>query len=91
MIVELSKPFKYEGKEITEIDLNMEDMNGRELIDAGVESLGLGYDHPIKEYSKGYLASIAAKAAGCTVDMIMALPARDFTLVTIAVQDFLMK
>lgn len=89
--ITLSKPFKWEGVEYKSIDLALDDMTGRDLISAEKESRAMGDRTPVAEFSKLYLATVAAKAAKLPSDMLLALPARDFTAVTSLVQGFFMQ
>ncbi|GAV24810.1 hypothetical protein ciss_07430 [Carboxydothermus islandicus] len=86
-----SKPCVFEGKEYTEIILDFESLTGQDLINASNQARALGDNSPVLELSKTYLAVIAAKAAKVPVDMILALPAKDFTNVTLSVQNFLLE
>jgi len=90
MNVPFSKPYDFEGKEYIELNLDLDSITGKDLISAGVESRSLGQDSSVSELSKSYLAAVAARAAKVPVDMILGLPAKDFTDVTVAVQNFLL-
>lgn len=90
MIIKLSKPFIFEGKEYTELNLDLDSLNGNDMLSAEKEAKVIAGPSPVPELSKPFLAVIAAKAAKVPVDMIMALPGKDFSKVTIEVQDFLL-
>lgn len=90
MDIKLSKPFIFEGKEYTELKLDFDALTGRDMINAEVEAKAIAGPSPVAELSKSYLAVIAAKSAKVPVDLIMALPAKDFSKVTIEVQNFLL-
>ena len=89
----LRTPIHFEGEEISELDLKLEDMTGADLIAVEREmaiQAGQSIDlNPMKEFSKDYLARVAAKAAGKPAECIQALRAADFTQVTAQVQAFL--
>lgn len=87
--VPLSKPIKFEDKEYKELKLDLESLNGSDIIAASNESKLMGDTYPVSEMSKTYLAIMAAKAARVPTELILQLPAKDFTLVTMVVQDFL--
>jgi len=87
----LKKTFTFEGKEFTEIDLDIEALTGDDLIKASKEARILGDVAPVQELSMTYLAVVAAKAAKVPVDMINALPAKEFSKVKIVVQNFLLE
>lgn len=86
----LSKPHVFEEKEYKELTLDCESLTGRDLIAAASESRILGDVGPVPELSKTYLAVVAAKAARVPVELIQSLPAKDFTAVTLTVQNFLL-
>jgi hypothetical protein len=44
----------------------------------------------VHELCKGFLAIVAARAAGVAPDVIRALPAREFSKVTVVAQNFLL-
>jgi hypothetical protein len=89
--IEFRKPFTFEGKEYNNIVLDLDSLTGRDLIKAEAESRVIAgpSPSPMTEFSKPYNAVVAAKAAKVPVDMILDLPAREFTSVTVTVQDFL--
>jgi hypothetical protein len=88
--IKLSKPFTFEEKEYTEIKLDLESLTGRDLISAEAEARIIAGPSPVSELSKPYNAVVAAKAAKVPIDMILDLPAKEFTIVTMSVQDFLL-
>lgn len=88
--VVLSKPVTFDGVEYGFLSLNYDDLTGQDIINATKEAKALGDDSPVAELSKTYLAVIVAKAAKVPVDMILSLPAKDFTKATMFVQDFLL-
>ncbi|MDT8901829.1 phage tail assembly protein [Anaeroselena agilis] len=90
MIYKLQKPHTAEGKEYTELNLDLEKLSGRDLVNAAREARLLGDASQVPETSHTYLAVVAAKAASVNVDVILSLPAKDFTAVKSLVQDFLL-
>ena len=90
--IALNKPVTFDGKEYTKLELDFDSLTGRELMKAEAEAKALtpgGYI-PVLELSKPYQVVIAAKAAKVPVDVIMELPGKDYTKVTVAAQDFLL-
>lgn len=85
------KPFSFEGKEYTEIRLDLDALSGKDVIDAETEARSMGARAIMLESSKVYQAILAARAAGVTVDLINALPAKEFSRVTGEVQGFLLE
>lgn len=90
MNIKLSKPINVDGKEITEINLDLDSLTGRDLISAEAESRLIAGPSPVAELSKPYAAVVAAKAAKLHSDTILDLSARDFTIVTVFTQNFLL-
>lgn len=90
MIIELSRPVVLNGQEYTKLELDLDSITGRDLIKAEVEARVIAGPSPVSELSKPYNAVVAAKAAKVPVDTILDLPAKDFTTVTMMVQDFLL-
>lgn len=88
--VKLSKPITFEGKEYSELTLALDSITGRDLIKAEAEARLISGPSPVAELSKTYHAVVAAKAAKVPVDLILDLPAQDFTKITMLVQDFLL-
>jgi len=88
-IIKLSNPRTINGKEYTKLELNFDNLTGRDLINAHKETTAMGDNSPVNEFSKTYLAAVAARAAKVKTDDILDLPARDFTNITIMVQNFL--
>lgn len=86
----LSKTYKFEEKEYSEINLDLESITGQDLISASNQARILGDPSPVPELSKTYLAVVAAKAGKVPVDFIMSLSAKDFTAITMTVQNFLL-
>jgi len=90
MKIKLNKPITINGVEMKEIELDFDKLTGADLISASRESGLLGDNALVPELSKQYLAVVAAKASGLNVDDIMKLSAKDFTAITLAVQNFLL-
>ncbi len=85
------KPFQFEGKEYTELTLDLDALTGQQLIESETETRALGDRTPMLEVSKSYQAVIAAKAAKVPCDLIKTLPAKEFSKVTVMVQNFLLE
>ena len=80
--------FEFEGKTVTELDLDLEALTGRDLLDAEREANAM-LGRPSTDLDKTYQVCVAAKAAKVVPDMILAMPAKYFAKVTSAVQSFL--
>ena len=89
MNFKLTKAIKYDGEEIKELNLDFDKLTGQDLLDAEAELSAEKKAPPVKEFNKGYLAIVGAKAAGVPTDMVKLLGAKDFTQFTMHVQNFL--
>lgn len=93
--ITLSKPFTFEGKEYKELTLDLNSITGNDIETAEIQFIAqnpeVAAQTPLKELSKGFQAIIAAKAAKVPVELIKALPAADYSKVTMRVQVFLLK
>ena len=87
MIITLTKPLKYKDAELTELDLNLEDLTGQDLIDIEDEQRASG--QTVNLYSQSYFLAIAAKALHIPAPVLKDLPLKDFIKLTNAVLLFL--
>lgn len=88
MKITFEKPFTYEGETVEGVELNFDSLTGQHLLDAEREARAMGDKSPAPELSKTYQAVIAAKASKTSTDMLIALPAKEFSRVTLAVANF---
>jgi len=89
--IELSKPIEQNGEEKSTINLDLDGLTGNDLTQAEAEhSVTTGGLSGVPELSKSYLAHVAARAASLPVDDIKQLSAKDFSRVTMEVQNFLL-
>lgn len=88
MKMKLKKPINFEGELITELNLDLDCLTGKDMIDAQKEIQSL--DVPVLEFNKEYLAVVAAKACGMPTDLIPLLGIKDFSAITVQVQNFLL-
>lgn len=89
-VVRFRKVFQFEGKEYDNLEMDLDSLTGNDVINAENEARALGVRAVMLESSKEYQAIVAAKAASVTVDLIKALPAKEFSSVTGEVQAFLL-
>ena len=88
--IHLSKPLGWEGDARSDLDLDLENLTGQDVTRAEREAKALGDTEMVREFSKTYLACVASRACKLPADAILALSARDFTMVTLTVQNFLL-
>lgn len=91
--IELEKPIEYEGVRYTSLVLDLESLTGRDVKDIIKELsvMGESTGSSFLETNKAYLAGVAAKAANVPMELMDELYIRDFSEVTITVQNFLLK
>jgi len=93
-IIKLSKPVQFEGKEYKELVLDVDSLTGNDIELAEnqfiAQNAQIAAQTPLKDLSKGFQAILAARAAKVPVEMIKALPAKDYSKVTIVIQNFLL-
>ena len=89
--IHLKKPIEHEGQTVTELELDLEGLTGEDMTQAEAEhAVMTGGASSVLELSKAYLMHVAARAAKLPVETIKSLDARDFTRVTMEVQNFLL-
>lgn len=86
-----AKPFTYEGKTYEKLAIDLESLTGQDLIDAEKGARMMGDKNIMLEASKSYQAVIAGKAAKVPTELILALPAKEFSKITTLVQNFLLE
>src|SRR4051812_47328859 len=93
-VVTFSKPFQFEGKEYKELVIDTDSLTGNDIELAEsqfvLKNPQIAAQTALKELSKGFQAILAARAAGVPVELIKALPARDYSKVTMQIQTFLL-
>lgn len=91
MIVKFKKPFCFEGKEYTELDLSgMEDLTGADMIAVNkiIQRTSAGID-VMPEVSVEYAFHFAARAAKLPVEFFTSLPPKETIKVKNRVMGFL--
>lgn len=81
MKITLTKPLKHKDKELSEIDLSLDDLTGQDMIDVEEEMKRKGVTVNAWDYSRSYLISIAARALKLPAEALKGLSARDFTTI----------
>lgn len=90
LVIEFKKPYVFENKEYTEVDLSgLEDLNGEDLIAADQELLATGKQAMVNELSLPYLLIVASKAAKKPSIFFEGLPAKETVKVKNTVMAFL--
>ena len=86
---EFAKPVTFEGKEYTGLDLDLERLTGKDLINIEAEMTARGVTAIMPEISKGYQMLVAARAAKVPVELIEELPIKEASAITMKVVNFL--
>ena len=86
--INFKDPITFEGAEYIELSFDFDGLTGHDLLSAEKEARAMGDKTAVPELSKQYLATVAARAAKVPVEMIMGLPAKYFTQITLKVQGF---
>ena len=91
MRIDLSRPVEWEGVAYDHLDLDFERFTGSDLqaIERDLRKSGVR-DILAPETDSRYLVALAARAARVDVELLAALPARDYTRVKMEAQGFLL-
>ena len=89
-VMKLSKPVEFEGEKITELRVDLEGLTGADLEAAEREWQASGGGGAMAEVSKAYLLCVAARATGKRVELLRRLSAKDYSRLTVTVQNFLL-
>ncbi len=88
--IELKQAINVNGKEVTEVTLDFDQIRGKDLIAAEKEVRQLGDTSPTVFLSMNFQAVIAAKLIGVPVEDLYAANATDFKNIIMAVANFLL-
>lgn len=93
-VVKLSRPISWEGTDYKEFTLNFDGLSGQDILEVESDFMDFirGQKNVFVQFKNehpGYLAVIAAKAAGVHPNLMKKLPGKDFLKVTDAARDFL--
>ncbi|MDU0332539.1 phage tail assembly protein [Paenibacillus sp. 3LSP] len=93
-VIMLSRPIKWEDVEYKELKLDFETLSGQDILDVESDFMDFirGQKNVFVQFKTehpGYLAVIAAKAAGVHPNLMKKLSGKDFLKVTGAARDFL--
>ncbi len=89
--IKLSKPVQWDGKDLSEISLDLDSLTGNDLVAAEKEFLALNPDFVgVPSLNVEYQLCLAARALKRPVDDIKALPLKDCQRLIGALSDFLL-
>lgn len=84
------KPYVFEGKEYTELDLDLESLNGGDIIQVHKEYSDAGNFVMIPATDWGFCARVAAKALKQPYEFLERMPANEYCRLAQAVSNFLL-
>lgn len=84
------KAVKFEGESYTKILINLEGLTGKDIKEISNNLLAQGEVLGLAETNKNFLAALAARAANVADEFMDCIPAKDFSKITIQVQNFLL-
>lgn len=90
--IKLSKPTKVNGSEITELNLDLDSLKGRDLLEleTGFRRVHRGEYIPVANIDIRYQAWVAGRVSGINHEDLGELSAPDFAAVCSEVQSFLL-
>lgn len=84
------KPRIFDGKEIKEIELDLDSITGKVLLDSEKEfTMGQNINLGVLQNNMAFATIVASKVSNVDIDFIKALPAPKFNEVIMTVQGFL--
>lgn len=89
--LELKKPFELDGKEVTEIEYDLEALTGRDIESAIAQLSKKGIIVTMAETDQRYQAMLFSIASDMAYEDVNRLSARDFFKATTAVRDFFLE
>lgn len=91
--ITLIKPIVFQGEEVKEIEFDLDGLTGEDMIYVDrvfLSTSDINQGITIKETSKEYQILVAARAARQPAELFYKLKAKDFSRVTLRVQNFLL-
>lgn len=89
-IIDLEKPIDWEGKEVKKIELKIETISGKIILDSQKEyRMKNNVVLPNMVYDFEYLGIIASKISGLDNEFFLELDSKDYLEVIFSVQNFL--
>lgn len=88
---QLIRPITFEDEEVKSLNLNFDELGGNDLMSCAklAQRLDPNEVPVLRAASINYQVAVAARAAGVVPELIMALKAKDFTVVTQKAANFL--
>jgi hypothetical protein len=90
LIIPLSKPFKFEDRELKEIDLDLDNASGSTLRRADMAMQRMKHIAPFKQNDSVYCGIIAAIVTKIPFEVLEELPLADYNNIVMVVANFLL-
>lgn len=84
------KPVNFEGEDYSKITLDLESLTGKDVKEVSSALSNRGEVIGLAETNKAFLAGLAARSARLPMEFTDYIPARDFSKITMDVQNFLL-
>lgn len=79
MKITLTRPLTVKNESLTELELDLSSLTGKDLLDVEASLKAKGVSVAAWEYSRSFCAAVAAKSLGIPSAALNELPASDFT------------
>lgn len=90
MKITLKKAIIFRGEEVKELDLNLEELTGNDLIEAEKQVMATDNVPMVTDFNKSYLIAVAGRALKIPAETLRAMNAKDFSKIVSEVQRFLL-
>ena len=90
MKIQLTKTLSFRGNNLNELELDLEGLTGNDLINAEKQTIADENLPMVTDFSRAYLAAVAAQALKMPVEVLRDLPVKEFTKIVNEVQRFLL-
>ena len=90
MKIKLKKAIISRGEEVRELDLNLEEITGNDIIEAERQVMISDNVPMVTVFNKSYQIAVAGRALKIPVETLRAMNARDFMAISNEVQSFLL-
>ena len=92
LVIELAKPFDWEGKTYSELHFDLEGLSGADIIAVDSEIRALGKLSGVREFDADFQCRLAARACSEKIgsDALQKLPAKAFNRILNQVRSFLL-
>ena len=90
MKIKLKKAINFHGEELKELELNLEELTGNDLIEAEKNVMTSDNIPMVTDFNKAYLIAVASRALKIPAEELRNINAKDFSSIISEVQRFLL-